>query len=149
MESLMPSAFVHRRLVEFSETDMAGIVHFAQFFRYMEAAEHAFLRSLGLSVHMELEGRLVGWPRVHASCDYRRPLRFEDEVEVRLTVREKGERSLTYDFAFVRVTPAPEEEVARGSLTVVCVSLDAEPGGMRAIPIPPRFADQLSASPGD
>ena len=43
--------FTHQRQVEFAETDMAGIVHFANFFRWMESAEHAFLRSLGHSVH--------------------------------------------------------------------------------------------------
>ena len=39
-----------RRRVEFSETDMAGIVHYSNFFRYMEAAEHEFFRALGFSV---------------------------------------------------------------------------------------------------
>ena len=39
------------RRIEFAETDMAGIVHFSNFFRMMEATEHAFFRSLGLSIH--------------------------------------------------------------------------------------------------
>ena len=39
----MGSAFVMRRRVEFIDTDMAGIVHFATYFRYMETAEHEFL----------------------------------------------------------------------------------------------------------
>ena len=39
------------RGVEFSDTDMAGIMHFSNFFRFMEAAEHGFFRSLGLSIH--------------------------------------------------------------------------------------------------
>ena len=47
----MPYEFHSRQRVEFADTDMAGIVHFANFFRYMERAEHEFLRSLGLSVH--------------------------------------------------------------------------------------------------
>ena len=64
------------RRIEFSETDMAGIVHFSNFFRMMESAEHAFFRSLGFSVHPE--GGTTGWPRVSATCDYLRPLRFED-----------------------------------------------------------------------
>ena len=38
--------------VAFAETDMAGIVHFSNFFRYMENTEHAFYRSLGWSVIM-------------------------------------------------------------------------------------------------
>ena len=41
------------RRVEFAETDMAGIVHYSNFFRYMETAEHGFFRSLGLSVVMD------------------------------------------------------------------------------------------------
>lgn len=43
----MPSFQTSRR-VEFCDTDMAGIVHFANFFRYMEAAEHELFRNLGL-----------------------------------------------------------------------------------------------------
>src|SRR5213078_989612 len=47
---IMPAVFRTTRRVEFADTDMAGIVHFANFFRYMESAEHEFLRSHGLSV---------------------------------------------------------------------------------------------------
>jgi acyl-CoA thioester hydrolase len=43
----MPCEFRITRRVEFSETDMAGIVHFSNFFRYMETAEHAFFPVTG------------------------------------------------------------------------------------------------------
>ncbi|MEQ2009187.1 MAG: acyl-CoA thioesterase, partial [Limisphaerales bacterium] len=46
----MASEFKALRRVEFSETDMAGIVHYSNFFKYMETAEHAFFRSLGFSI---------------------------------------------------------------------------------------------------
>ena len=52
----MPCEYRTRRRIEFVDTDMAGIVHFARFFVFMEAAEHEFLRSLGLSVHLEHDG---------------------------------------------------------------------------------------------
>ncbi|MFM8187245.1 MAG: acyl-CoA thioesterase [Pirellula sp.] len=42
--------FSWNRRVEFAETDAAGIVHFSSFFLYMEQAEHALFRSLGLSI---------------------------------------------------------------------------------------------------
>src|SRR4051812_18470994 len=96
----MPYQYTTVQRVEFSDTDMAGIMHFANFFRFMEVTEHAFFRSLGFSIHMEAGGRKFGWPRVHASCDYRQPLRFEDEVEVQLVVREKKPKALSYDFIF-------------------------------------------------
>src|SRR4051812_5172415 len=121
--------------VEFADTDMAGIVHFASFFRYMEVTEHAFFRSLGASVHMEEDGIAYGWPRVHAECDYRAPLRFEDAFEVQLLVREKREKSLRYDFIFRKLGEPGSREVARGSLTVVCTRKDAS-GKLQAVPIP-------------
>ena len=39
------STFTTTRRVEFGDTDMAGIMHFANFFRFMESAETEFLRS--------------------------------------------------------------------------------------------------------
>src|SRR5690348_13177894 len=94
------------RRVEFSETDMAGIVHYSNFFRYMEAAEHAFFRSLGFSVITRQVEPAVGWPRVHASCDYKQPLRFEDEFEIHLLVTVKKSKSLSYQFRFRKLNGA-------------------------------------------
>jgi acyl-CoA thioester hydrolase len=131
------------RRVEFSETDMAGIVHYSNFFRYMEACEHAFFRSLGLSV-AATGNDAVGWPRVHADCDYRRPLRFEDVVTVELLVREKREKSLVYSFQFRN---AQGEEVARGNLAVACIRKDKATGAMRAVPIPEAIAALIEAAP--
>src|SRR6476646_10210128 len=96
----MAHEFCLRRRVEFSETDMAGIVHYSNFFRYMESAEHAFFRSLGFSVVTRDVDSPLGWPRVHASCDYESPLKFEDEVEIHLLVKEKKSKSLSYEFRF-------------------------------------------------
>lgn len=135
--------FQIRRRVEFSETDMAGIVHYSHFFRYMESAEHAFFRSLGMSIAPGGEGA-VGWPRVHASCDYRRPLRFEDEFDVELLVKERRERSIVYVFRFWK----DGEEVARGKLVAACVRKDAS-GAMRSVPIPEEIAGKIAAAPAE
>ena len=94
----MAGQFKITRKVEFSETDAAGIVHYSNFFRYMEACEHAFFRSLGTSIVDKSSG--IGWPRVHASCDYRKPLYFEDELVIALRVTEKTSKSLSYEFIF-------------------------------------------------
>jgi acyl-CoA thioester hydrolase len=135
------------RRVEFSETDMAGIVHYSNFFRYMETAEHAFFRSLGHTViHDAQFDPRIGWPRVHAECDYRLPLRFEDEVEIHLLVSEKKSKSLTYLFKFRKLNAAPPVEVARGSVTVVCVTMQPD-GRMVATHIPRAFADKIDVAP--
>jgi acyl-CoA thioester hydrolase len=111
----LATPFRTKRIVEFGDTDMAGIVHFAKFFHYMEAAEHAFLRSLGISVVMEWEGERLGLPRVSASCDYLRPARFADELEICVLVRRLGRSSVTYAFDVLK----GEEPIARGQITAV------------------------------
>ena len=141
----MASEFKMTHRVEFADTDMAGIAHFANYFRYMEMTEHAFLRSVGLSIVM-WDQLKVGWPRVHAECDYKAPLAFEDEVEVHLRVREKSEKSIAYDFILRRVKPAPGVEVARGSVTTVCVTRDAG-GKLKAVPIPEAVAGKIDVAP--
>lgn len=138
----MPSEFSLIRRVEFSETDMAGIVHYSNFFRYMESAEHAFFRSLGYSVAARPGAPEVGWPRVHASCDYHRPLRFEDEVEIRMRVVGKQSKALSYEFRFWKLNGPEPVEVAKGSLTVVCVSRQPD-GTMKAVPIPDEIGGRI------
>ena len=96
----MPSPFTITRRVEFGDTDMAGIVHFANFFRFMESAETAFLRSLGLSVSWRDDAKKLGFPRVAASCDFLAPARFEDELTIAVSVERVGTKSVTYRHDF-------------------------------------------------
>lgn len=111
----MPSDFTYRRRVQFAETDMAGIVHFSWYFRYMEEAEHAWWRSLGLQIAPE--GHEIGWPRVAAACEFKASLKFDDEFEVHVQIESIGNRSLRYAFTLRR----GDTLIATGSMTSVCV----------------------------
>lgn len=133
--------FVQRRTVEFCETDMAGIVHFANFFRWMESTEHAFLRSLGFSVHTNEPGASTGWPRVKVGCEYLKPLRFEDEVEAVLSLKEVRNRSVCYGFEFRRGPGG--EVVARGEVVAVHAGVNAASGELQACLIPEPLRAQL------
>ena len=104
----MTTEFSITRRVEFSETDLAGIMHFTNFYRWMEICEHEFLRSLNLSVDMEDENGRFGWPRVKTSCRFKRPLRFEEEVEVKLLITEIGIVQLLMPFNFGKMKMATE-----------------------------------------
>jgi acyl-CoA thioester hydrolase len=127
-----------RRRVEFADTDMVGIVHFARFFVYMETAEHEFFRSLGTPVLFADGGRSIGWPRVSVTCDYRAPARFGDVLDLHLKVAKKGRSSLTYVIDISR----EGQPIAHGRVTVVCCQLDG-PGGIEAVPIPGFLADRI------
>lgn len=140
----MHSEFHTTRRVAFSDTDMAGIVHFSRFFVFMEAAEHAFLRSLGTSVSTEWGGNKIGWPRLEATCTYLSPAVFEDVLDIHLKVIRKGTKSLTYRFDFFR----EETAIARGELSTVCCICN--PGEkIRSIPIPDFIADQIADESDD
>lgn len=144
----MAYEFKATRRVEFSDTDMAGIMHYSNFFRFMETAEHGFYRSLGFSVTQLESNPGIGWPRVHASCDFKKPLRFEDLVEIHLLVSEKRNRAISYQFRFHKLEPAPVPDVARGALTIVCVRHQPD-GSMAAVTIPEQVSSRIQAAPAE
>jgi acyl-CoA thioester hydrolase len=126
---------------------MAGIMHYANFFRFMETAEHGFYRSLGFSVVMAETHPRLGWPRVHAECDYKKPLRFEDMVEIQLLVKEKRTKAISYLFKFRKMNEEPAPiEVARGLLTIVCVAHFPD-GTMKSVSIPPEIGNHIEVAP--
>jgi acyl-CoA thioester hydrolase len=135
----MPTEFHTKRRIEFSDVDLAGFVHFSRFFIFMETAEHEFLRTLGTSVHMLVDGQEVGWPRLSASCQYLSPVRFEDMLDIHLVVDRKGKKSMTYKFTFTN----GEQVVAKGEISSACCVVDPVKG-FRAIPIPEEIAKQIS-----
>jgi acyl-CoA thioester hydrolase len=142
----MASEIKVTRRVEFSDTDMAGIMHFSNFFRFMETAEHALLRSLGFSVTLSRAFPSLCLPRVHASCDYQTPLRFEDEVEIHLLVARKSRRTVTYQFRFSCGAGRARREVARGQVTVVCATRQPD-GSLKATPWPAALANRINVAP--
>lgn len=139
----MPPPFSILRRIQFAETDMAGIAHFSNFFRMMEEVEHAFFRSVGLSVSMQHDGMHVGWPRVSTGCEFFGPVRFEDELELRLRVVRVGGKSLSYEVDFLLGGKA----VALGKTTSVCCELRPD-GTMQSITIPPPLREKLAPGAG-
>lgn len=135
-----PDPFVHRRVVAFSETDAAGIVHFAVLFTYMEDCEHALMRSLGRTVHHnEHDGDFLGFPRVSASAHFLHPLKFEEAVEVRAWVTRIGRSSLRYRFEIARGTDGTL--AAEGEM--VAVQTARKGGVLQSVPIDDELRGEL------
>ena len=132
----MPARFSYARRVQFHETDLAGLVHFSWYLRYMEEAEHALWRSVGMSI--AAKDSEVGFPRVSVACDYKAPLHFEDEFEVEIRVEAIGRRSINYLCTILR----DGQVVAVGSMTSACVIRDAT-GVVRSTDIPGRIITRL------
>lgn len=132
--------FAYRRLVQFADTDLAGIVHFSSLFRIMEEAEHAFLRSLGLTVY-EPGGTGVTWPRVWANATFHNPAKFEDELVVQVAISAMTHKAVTYDF----LVSVGDRKIAHGGVTAVCCRYEEVDGKRRlkSTPIPQEIAAKL------
>ena len=130
-----PTFSITRR-VEFHETDAAGLMHFSNFYRWMEVCEHEWFRALDLAMMSTTpDGVRCGWPRREASCSFVRPLRCGDLVRVTGSVIEVKNVSVAYEFIFEKDRAGKWTEVARGRMTTVHVRQDAE-GRMEADPLP-------------
>lgn len=135
----MSQPYITSHRVEFFETDLAGIVHFANYYRFMEMAEHSFFRSLGLKIHDTLpDGTVFGWPRVSATCSFNAPARYEDELEIRVTVIRRTLRSLTTTYEFRR----GDTVLATGEMkTAYCIV--PEDGKLQSVDMPSEYFERL------
>ena len=134
------SEFIYHRRVPFPETDASGIVHFTNFFKYVEEAEHAMWRAAGVSIAERSSG--LSWPRVAASFDFKRPLRLEDEFDVHIKVAEKKSKTIRYSAELKK----DGEVLAVGSLTIICAR--RQPGEpLRACDIPPEISARFDIAP--
>jgi len=130
--------FSYQRRIDYSDTDMGGIVHFSRFFVYMETAEHEFLRARGTSVDRTVDGVRISWPRASASCDYKSPARFGDVIDVRVRIVRRGVKSMTYGFEF----RCGDTLLAEGQTTAVCCIIHAN-RSPEPVEIPDWFAQAL------
>jgi len=135
----MTDHYTMMRKVQFAETDLAGVVHFSNYFRYMEEVECSFWRSLGFSVNIPTGDGHIGWPRVSVSCEYARPARFEDDLELAIMLTEVNDKSVSFkcEFRIDGICIA----VARSS-TVCCMTKD---GKFQSISIPNEIREKLQA----
>lgn len=110
------SRFVQACRVEWQDTDASGRIHFTAPFRWVQAAEHALLRSLG-------QLSPGGYPRVDVQATYLKALRFPDEVEIRLGVQELGRTSIAWVWEVLQ----GDEVAVRGRYVVVHIGTGDSP----------------------
>lgn len=140
----MAEAFQYRRVVDFCETDMAGIAHFSNFFRWMEAAESALLRKVGVALTASDGVTDYGWPRVRASCSYHEPVRYNDELQIELTIKTIKLKAVEYVAKFYVGEGDDRRHVATGKMTAVYVTKPTAGGPMKSLALPPDLLQRLA-----
>lgn len=98
----MGLAFAHRQRVRFGETDLQGVVYYANYLLYAEVGRVAFLRQLGVEYERDLLARGVDFTIGEARVRYRAPLRFDDEFDIRVQVGEIRQSSWSLEYVIDR-----------------------------------------------
>jgi acyl-CoA thioester hydrolase len=105
--------------VRYAETDKMGVVYYANYFVWFEVARADLLRSLGWS-YREMEHAGVALPVIEAHCDYHRPARYDDEMEVRTKGRMLSPVRMEFTYEVVR----QEDQMVAASGRTVHAALD-------------------------
>ena len=135
----MPSpAFRTSFRVTWVDTDAAQVVHYSNYFRFFERTEEEFYRQSGFSfTHTAKRG--LWFPRVEAFCQYKKPARFNDLLEVELTIEEMREKSVKFGFKVFN----EETTVLLATGYVVIVAADKQTG--RATKIPEDIVEKFKS----
>jgi acyl-CoA thioester hydrolase len=97
--------------VRYAETDKMGVVYYANYFVWFEVGRADLLRSLGWT-YREMEHAGIALPVIEAHCDYRRPARYDDEIEIR--TRGRMLSPIRMEFTYEVVRRGDETDVASG-----------------------------------
>ena len=130
MKDFMSSTFKASFRVSWAETDAAQIVHFSNYFRFFERTEEELYRHLGFNFNDVIGKHNIFLPRVEAFCEFKKPARFNDLLEVKMRVEEIKEKSIRYGFNIFN----KESTVLLANGYIVIVAVDRETGKATAIP---------------
>jgi acyl-CoA thioester hydrolase len=129
-------AFAYRQRVRFGETDMQGVVYYANYLLYAEVGRFAYLQHRGLDYRRDLLERGLDFTIASASVRYLVPLRYPDEFDIHVKVGEVRHSSWRFDYLVAKAdgTPCATIETAQ-------VVLDRANG--RPTRIPSSLAETL------
>ena len=88
--------------VRYAETDQMRVVYHANYFVWFEVGRADLLRSLGWS-YREMEIAGISLPVIEAHCQYLRPARYDDEIEVRTEGRMLSPVRMEFEYQVVRM----------------------------------------------
>jgi acyl-CoA thioester hydrolase len=128
----MPSS-ISRLRVRYAETDKMGVVYYANYLVWFEVGRADLLRSLGWTYRdMELAG--ISLPVIEAHCEYRRPARYDEEIEVRTIGRLLSPVRMEFEYEVIRT----HDQTVAASGRTVHAALDASGRPCR---LPPRVRE--------
>ena len=115
-----PPASISVIRVRYAETDKMGVVYYANYLVWFEVGRADLLRSFGWT-YREMEQAGITLPVIEAHCEYRRPARYDDEIEVRTKGRMLSPVRMEFTYEVVR----REDQMVAASGRTIHAALDS------------------------
>src|SRR5256885_14944881 len=131
--------FAHRQRVRFGETDLQGVVYYANYLLFAEIGRIAYLRERGVIYERDLLEHGVDFTIGEARVRYQAPLRFDDEYDIKVRVREIRHSSWTLEYGIDRA-----DGIHCADASTIQVMIDRKTG--RAIRIPAELRKILESA---
>jgi acyl-CoA thioester hydrolase len=127
--------FAYRQRVRFGETDMQGVVYYANYLLFADVGRVAYLRELGIDYEADLRAHGQDFTIGEARIRYHAPLRFDDEYDIKVRVGEIRHSSWTFEYAIDRA-----DGTHCADASTIQVMLDRQTGRPTRIPAALRRA---------
>jgi acyl-CoA thioester hydrolase len=124
--------------VRYAETDQMGVVYHANFFIWFEVGRVELLRQLGLDYKQLESQEKFHIAVVEASCRYKSPARYDDELILETQVVALRRSVLKFGYRVLRDETGSLRLLADGGTTHVVVD-----GSLQRVDLPERFATAL------
>jgi acyl-CoA thioester hydrolase len=129
--------FVHRLEVRFRDCDPMGHANNAVYLTYLEQTRFAHWRSLWGFGSPQLPPGMPGVILARVECDYKRPAKYGDTIEIRMRVAEIGRTSFRYEYEIL-------DAEGRTMLTAKTVQVMYDYAAEKPVPIPADIRALLS-----
>jgi acyl-CoA thioester hydrolase len=128
--------FAYRQRVRFGETDLQGVVYYANYLLFAEIGRIAYLRELGIVYDRDMLAQGIDFTIGEARVRYHAPLRFDDEYDIKVRVGEIRHSSWTFEYAIDR-----GDGLRCADVSTIQVMIDRKSG--RATRIPAQLRQTL------
>lgn len=112
--------------IYYHDTDCGGVVYYANYLKYFEAARTEHFEKAGLQLK-ELAGQGVMFVVAHQEVDYKFPARYSDELKITSTIIDFSSVKLNFEH---EVRNQADVLICRGQSLLVCVGCDLKPKAM-------------------
>ncbi|WP_134700920.1 thioesterase family protein [Ammoniphilus sp. YIM 78166] len=89
-------------VVNFGDTDMAGIVYYPNYFKWFDIASHQLFRTMGLPMAQLDEHEQIILPLIDVRCSFEKPLKYDDIITIKTVVAEIKTKTIRFEHEVYR-----------------------------------------------